>query len=117
MSERPLEPVPERRLPRLLAPVLKELGEADRARISRLLPLFHDGRARLSDCLREAFPDTAGDRALTAFRKLRQNFNDAAEEAGIVFTVDTQLKTPPERRFCWFEAEPTTDEELRNFVD
>ena|SRR5438874_1334246 len=85
--------IPESRLAKLLEPVLLKLGDADRDRLLKLLPLFHEGQARLSECLRAAHPGMAQKAAQDAFRVLRKAINDAGEAHGVEFCVDTRKQT------------------------
>jgi WD40 repeat protein len=107
----------ESRLRRLLEPLFDELGQTNRDRLRRLLPLFSDGKAKLSECLQDAFPGRNQRSAQEQFRNFRKAVNDAARaaEVGVVFQVDTSKRTSVEARSCWFEGDPSTEQELVNF--
>jgi hypothetical protein len=117
MSPRDPAPIPDTYLPNRLAPLLVKLGAADRRRLEQLLPLFHQGRARLSECFRAVFPGSANDKAQTNFRKFRQKVNAAGATVGLVFAVDTNLQASPDGRFCWFEGEDTTEREFLDLAE
>jgi hypothetical protein len=107
----------ERQLPQRLAGLSAKLGNVDRIRLDKILPLFKDGRARLSECLRATFPGVEIEKAQANFRKFRQMVNDAAEPFRLVFAVDTNYKTSAEGRFCWFEGEDESEQDLRDFTE
>lgn len=108
MSSRPLAPNAARRMANKL---FDELGRADRQRLENLLALLTngdgDGRMRLGSALTELFPEQERTRALAAFRQFRSRLRNAAREAGVAveLKVDTQTRTAPEQRVCWFEGE------------
>ncbi len=86
------------KLLRQIPAVVEELGTTDRGRLQNVLWLLgDDGRARLSECLKSAYPGKAVDDALKAFKVFRAAVNKAADTAHVplLFTVDTSKKTPP----------------------
>src|SRR5262245_54062737 len=90
--------VSEAKLRALLPPVLEELRATDRSRLEALLPLFApEGKARLSECLKTAFPGKSEKPALDGFKVFRSAINKAALIAKVSaqFCVDTDKKTPP----------------------
>ncbi|HEY3862958.1 MAG TPA: pentapeptide repeat-containing protein [Verrucomicrobiae bacterium] len=112
--------VSEAKLRQRLEPVVKELGATDRERLLTLLPLIGgDGKARISECLKTAFPGKAQADAMKAFKVLRGAINKAAKTADVhlAFTADTSKRTPPAGRQCWFEGEDTTEKEIAQFSD
>lgn len=107
----------ENRVRRLLEPVFDELGTTNRERLKRVLPLLGDGRAKMSECLKEAFPGMNQESAQAQFRNFRKAVNDAARAAdvGIVFQCDSSKRTPAEGRLCWFEGDASTAHEIETF--
>src|SRR5436309_2885136 len=114
MNESTPEPIVYSRLKKLVEPILPKLRARDRDRLQQLLPLFEHGKAALSAVLWMAFKGKPIHLAQNALRKLRQNINQAAGDSTLTFTVDTDLKKPPEARFCWFETEESPVIELAN---
>jgi hypothetical protein len=112
--------VSEAKLRRQLLPVLDELGVTDRQWLLEILPLLGaDGKARLSECLKTAFPGKAQAGAMKGFKVFRGAVNKAADTANVPlsFAVDTSKKTPPSGRQCWFEAADTTEQEITQFSE
>ena len=96
----------------LLAPLwsgANALSEAARVRLETVLPLFAGpgGKARLSDCLRAAFPALGAKAALRQFTNFRADVNVAAAAAACParLRVDMRKACRPEARECWFELE------------
>lgn len=94
---------------RALRAVEGEVGATDRKRLEELTGLLRggDGRIRLSEALKRLFPDFSDEDALTRFRQLRARLRQAAEAACVELelVVDTQKRSSPDERWCWFEGE------------
>ena len=102
---KPLSPPAARRTAKALR---DELGQADRSRLDQILKLMDaDGRIRLGNVLKSLYADQPRDAGLTALRQFRARLRDAAAEAGIrlALEADSQTRTEPNRRWCWFEGE------------
>jgi hypothetical protein len=86
--------------------------------MASLPPLIgDDGRIRLSIVLTTLFPEQKRAAALTAFRQFRARLAAAATDAGrnLSLEADTQTRTAPEERWCWFEgADGTTEAAARH---
>ncbi len=93
-----------------------ELGRADQRRLEQLLerPLDPDPRIRLSEALSILYPEQSREAGLTSFRQLRNRVQAAAKEAGVPFALaaDTRTRSAPEDRWCWFEGEDLTLDQL-----
>ena len=81
------------------------LGATDFKRMEAVLELVdEDRRINLATLLETLFPrhDVRG--AQTRLRQLRRRFRDAAEAANVdvELAVDSQKRTEPRRRCCWF---------------
>ncbi len=100
--------------------VQKQLGEIDRTRLAALPNLIQDGNnICLSDALTALFPGQARDTALTSYRQFRARVTSAAIQAGIKFDlkVDSETRTPPEQRWCWFIGDDRTIEAAASFTE
>ena len=103
------KPVPANRLQRVIESLLARLGAdtVDARRLLQIQRLFDaGGTVNFAKCLQALYPTVVNrQEAQDAFRKFRQIVNNAGGEA-IRFECDTNLKSPPEQRSCWFESEP-----------
>ncbi len=103
------KPVPANRLQRVIESLLAKLGPdtVDARRLLEIQRLFDaGGTVNFAKCLQALYPTVVKrQEAQDAFRKFRQIVNNAGGEA-IRFECDTNLKSPPEQRSCWFESEP-----------
>jgi WD40 repeat protein len=102
-------PLSENQVVRAIRAVEAEVGTTDRGRLDELVGLLRGGddRIRLSEALKRLFPDFSDEDALTRFRQLRARLRQAAETAGVELelAVDTQKRSSPDERWCWFEGE------------
>ncbi|PWV61773.1 pentapeptide repeat-containing protein [Plasticicumulans acidivorans] len=86
----------------------EQLGRADRERLDALLALpFSEQGIPLAAALQTLFSAMEREAALTAFRQFRGRLNNAAKDADITLSleVDTQTRTPPQQRWCWFAGD------------
>ena len=100
-------PLPQQATQRAIPKLETETGKTDQDRLNKLLPLMQpDGRIRLSEALDALFPASKRVAALTAFRQFRARVNAAAKTAAIELSLeaDTQTRTAPDERWCWFEG-------------
>ncbi|MDS4059698.1 MAG: pentapeptide repeat-containing protein, partial [Candidatus Contendobacter sp.] len=101
-----------------LESLAKELGESDRSRIEKLLPLL-DARREipLDSALSTLFPGQPPEQAQNHFRAFRQRLRQAAGEAGVAFglEVDSRKRTSPENRRAWFAGESLGKQEAERF--
>jgi WD40 repeat protein len=103
---------------RALRAVEDDLGATDRGRLTALLPLIgEDGRIPLASALSLLFPDHETEDALTRFRQLRAQLRQAADAAGVEveLAVDTDKRSPPEDRGCWFAGASLAATEVERF--
>lgn len=101
----PRDPLSPAAVARSLEALRPELGRADRERLEALLTLAGDDRRiRLGDALAALYSGQQREAALTAFRQFRARIAGAAKEARLDLTLeaDTQTRTPPDQRWCWF---------------
>ncbi|MBK1884404.1 TIR domain-containing protein, partial [Luteolibacter pohnpeiensis] len=93
--------------------LLAELGRTYRERIRALLPLFHEGKASLSDALAIIAPDKDRVDAQKAYQNhiVRVNAAAADAELEIRLAVDSDKHKSPEDRFTWIEG-PSPDGKL-----
>src|SRR5208282_1043720 len=104
---------------RNLAALEDHLGRADRERLLALPPLIaDDGRIRLGAALDALYPGQPREAALTAFRQMRQRIAAAAQEPRRAFALqsDSQTRSPPEQRWCWFSGEDRAAEAATSFA-
>ncbi|MES2208009.1 MAG: pentapeptide repeat-containing protein [Pseudomonadota bacterium] len=107
-----------------LEPHLESLGRADRERVKSLLGLIRpDGRMLLSDVLGVLYPNVSADNyepALSAFRQFRlrlKTFTEQVVNIHFVLKSDTQTRTRPDQRWCWFEGDDQSVESMATFSD
>ena len=96
-----------------------ELGRADRDRVDLFLPLFKkESRVSLAAVFEKLFPGQLKEAALTSFRQLRKRLNDTATAEGISLALETdsQKKSEPELRWCWFTGEDSAAEAVAQLI-
>lgn len=96
----------------------KELGESDRSRVGRLLPFINDQQEiPLSAALSALFPEFSATQAQNHFRQFRQRLRQAAQQAGIAFSleVDSRKRDAAENRRAWFAGESPARQQAAQF--
>lgn len=101
-----------------LAAWLNSLGRTNRERLESLVPIFHGGRAPLSDALALVAPDKDRAGSLAAYQTFINRANEAAEEVGLGFRirVDGKKRSDPTDRSTWIEGPSPDDENLARFT-
>ena len=105
---------------RTVTRLVEELGRADRERMDKLLPLFQNtAEASLGDVLEALHPGMEQEAALTAFRQFRKRLKDIAADAklDLELETDTQTRTPPNQRSCWFTGADGAAETMTELVE
>jgi WD40 repeat protein/uncharacterized protein YjbI with pentapeptide repeats len=104
-----------------LAPLLRpRLSRANAARWDQILAIISpDGRAVLADVLRALYPRHKRADALTKFRQFRRAVSQAAKEATVRLSLETdgQTRATPSDRSVWFEAEDRVAEDVTRLVE
>ncbi len=102
----------------LLETLVKQLGEADQSRINLLLPLIDEQREiPLDAALTALFPQFSATQAQNHFRQFRQRLRQAAQEAGITFSleVDSRKRDVVENRRTWFAGESLARQQAEQY--
>jgi len=105
---------------RTITKLRDELGRADRERIDKLLPLFQNtAEVSLGAVHKSLFPGMEQEAALTAFRQFRKRLKDIATDTGLDLELeaDTQTRTPPNQRSCWFSGADGATEAMTQLVE
>ena len=86
----------------MLPDFIDELGKTNQQRLNRLLEIL-DGEIALIDALQYIYPDQTQKQAEVNFRKMRQDVNKVAAEAGSGFRLETDGNTrlPIEINCVW----------------
>src|SRR5260370_17787857 len=93
---------------RLIPQLRPELSRANALRFDQALALIpENGQANLAAVLTALYPGSPRETALSLFRQFRQAISEAAKEAKISFTIQTdgQTKARPENRVVSVDAE------------
>ena len=96
----------------------KELGESDRSRVEILLPLLNTQQEiPLGAALSALFPEFPATQAQNHFRQFRQRLRQAAQQAGIAFSleVDSRKRDAVENRRAWFAGESPARQQAEQF--
>ncbi|WP_459871107.1 TIR domain-containing protein, partial [Endothiovibrio diazotrophicus] len=104
---------------RLLDRLQGEPGATDRQRLETLIGLLDaTHRFPLGAALAALFPHQEREAALNSYRALRRRLRKAATKKGLAFAlaVDGHNRTPPERRWSWFEGENQAAREAADYA-
>jgi len=88
--------------------LINDLIALQLAQVDKLLDIVDESaRAVLDPVLKDLFPLQKRATALSLLRQFRQAIDEAAKEAGVRFSLETdgQTRAEPEHRIIWFECE------------
>ncbi|MBJ6610871.1 MAG: pentapeptide repeat-containing protein, partial [Candidatus Thiothrix moscowensis] len=102
---------------KLLPRFVEELGKADRQRVQQLLELLQGDSLNYAAVLHSLFPGDDQQKAQGGFRSFRSRVNTATAEAGIALKLeaDSNKRSPPQQRECWFEGEDSKVADIERY--
>lgn len=101
-----------------LLTTLEELGAKDRSRTEELTDLIKENHAiNMAQALGTLYPSHSREKAQTVFRQFRKRLAFAAEAAEQLFElqVDSNKRSDPAERLCWFIGPDPTEQRLTNY--
>jgi hypothetical protein len=108
----PVSPLLRIAVERHLSAVLAELGQADKKRLTALMPLIgEDGRIGPNGALAALFPDQDRAAATPLFRQFRDRIATAAADAGVTLSLEADDDG------CWFAGDDGSAEAAARFTE